>query len=111
MIGTVFSSLFMIFIQSAWGRISAGSLPFCSLSTGFLKAETIFDALEWPRQKAAGCPENGTMGSNVPNEGGQMVRYYGHDSNVARGKRKKQVQDGLIPSIISSLLKTIIGNL
>ena len=40
-----------------------------------------------------------------------MVRYYGHDSNVARGKRKKQVQDGLIPSIISSLLKTIIGNL
>ena len=23
------------------------------------KKENIFDALEWPRQKAAGCPENG----------------------------------------------------
>ena len=29
-----------------------------------------------------------------------MVRYYGHYSNVSRGKRKKQDQDGLIPSIL-----------
>ena len=28
------------------------------------------------------------------------VRYYGHYSNVSRGKRKKQDQDGLIPSIL-----------
>ena len=29
-----------------------------------------------------------------------MVRYYGHYSNVARGKRKKQDEDGLIPHIL-----------
>ena len=29
-----------------------------------------------------------------------MVRYYGHYSNVSRGKRKKQDQDRLIPSIL-----------
>jgi hypothetical protein len=27
-----------------------------------------------------------------------MVRYYGHYSNVARGIRKKQDENGLIPS-------------
>ena len=30
----------------------------------------------------------------------QMFRYYGHYSNVARGRRKRQDQDGLIPSIL-----------
>ena len=30
----------------------------------------------------------------------KMVRYYGHYSNVSRGKRKKRDQDGLIPSIL-----------
>ena len=29
-----------------------------------------------------------------------MVRYYGHYSNVSRGKRKKQGQDRMIPSIL-----------
>jgi len=29
-----------------------------------------------------------------------MVRYYGFYSNVSRGKRKKQDQDGMIPSIL-----------
>ena len=29
-----------------------------------------------------------------------MVRYYGHYSNVARGKRKMQDRDELIPSIL-----------
>jgi len=29
-----------------------------------------------------------------------MVRYYGYYSNVSRGKRKKQNQDGMIPSIL-----------
>jgi hypothetical protein len=38
--------------------------------------------------------------SDVPNKGEQMVRYYGDYSNVSRGKRKKQDQDGLIPSIL-----------
>ena len=56
--------------------------------------------------KAAGCPANGmqahslAMCSHVPNKGEQMVRYYGHYSNVARGKRKKQNQDVLIPHML-----------
>ncbi len=54
------------------------------------KEEKIFDALEW---LSAMC-------SHVPNKGEQMVRYYGFYSNVSRGKRKMQDQDGLIPSIL-----------
>ena len=54
------------------------------------KEEKTFDALEW---LAAMC-------SHVPNKGEQTVRYYGHYSNVARGNRKKQDQDDLIPSIL-----------
>jgi hypothetical protein len=49
-----------------------------------------FDALEW---LAAMC-------SHVPNKGEQMVRYYGYYSNVSRGKRIKEDQDQLIPSIL-----------
>ena len=52
--------------------------------------EKVFDALQW---LAAMC-------SHVPNKGEQMVRYYGYYSNVSRGKRKKQDQDELIPSIL-----------
>jgi len=40
------------------------------------------------------------MCSHVPNRGEQMVRYYGHYSNVKRGKRKKEEQDKIIPCII-----------
>jgi hypothetical protein len=54
------------------------------------KQTKIFDALEW---LAAMC-------SHVPNRGEQMVRYYGHYSNVKRGKRKKEEQDKIIPCII-----------
>jgi len=54
------------------------------------KDEKVFDPLEWI---AAMC-------SHVPNKGEQMVRYYGFYSNVARGKRKKNEQDELIPSIL-----------
>ncbi len=43
------------------------------------------------------------MASHVPNKGEQMVRYYGHYSNVARGKRKKQDHHGLIPAILEPL--------
>ena len=56
------------------------------------RSEKIFDALEW---LAAMC-------SHVPNKGEQMVRYYGYYSNVSRGKRKKQDQDGLVPCILQS---------
>ena len=54
------------------------------------KDEKVFDPLEWI---AAMC-------SHVPNKGEQMVRYYGFYSNLARGKRKKNEQDELIPSIL-----------
>ena len=54
------------------------------------KKEKVFDALEW---LAAMC-------SHVPNKGEQMVRYYGYCSNVSRGKRQKENQDGLIPYIL-----------
>ena len=56
------------------------------------KNEKGFDALEW---LAAMC-------SHVPNKGEQMVRYYGHYSNVARGKRKMMEEDELIPSVLES---------
>jgi hypothetical protein len=55
-----------------------------------VKEEKVFDALEW---LAAMC-------SHVPNKGEQMVRYYGYYSNVSRGKRQKENQDGLIPYIL-----------
>jgi hypothetical protein len=54
------------------------------------KEENVFDALEW---LAAMC-------SHVPDKGQQIVRYLSFYSNVARGKRKKNDQDGLIPSIL-----------
>ena len=54
------------------------------------KQEKVFDALEW---LSAMC-------SHVPDKGEQMVRYYGFYSNVSRGKRNKQDQDGLISSIL-----------
>jgi hypothetical protein len=40
------------------------------------------------------------MSSHIPNKGEQMVRYYGSYSNVCRGRRHKEDQDGLIPYII-----------
>ena len=52
----------------------------------------VFDALEW---LAAMC-------SHIPNRGEQMVRYYGHYSNVSRGKRRNKQADDLVPYIIES---------
>ena len=40
------------------------------------------------------------MWSHVPHKGEQMVRYYGYYSNVSRGKRQKENQDGPIPYIL-----------
>ena len=54
------------------------------------KTSKSFPALEW---LAAMC-------SHIPNRGEQMVRYYGYYSNVARGKRKKEESDDLVPCII-----------
>jgi hypothetical protein len=49
-----------------------------------------FSALEW---LAAMC-------SHIPNRGEQMVRYYGHYSNVSRGKRRQEGLDDAIPCIL-----------
>src|SRR5450759_4818320 len=38
--------------------------------------------------------------SHIPNRGEQMVRYYGHYSNVSRGKRQKEGSDETIPCIL-----------
>ena len=72
-------------------------------------ADTI--ALDWPRQRAAGCPANGmqaqalaAMCSHVPNKGEQIARYYGFYSNVARGQRKKTDADDKIPCFLESEL-------
>jgi hypothetical protein len=54
------------------------------------KKQTTFPALEW---LAAMC-------SHIPNRGEQMVCYYGYYSNVARGKRKTEARDDLIPFIL-----------
>ena len=43
----------------------------------------MFDVLEWLA----------AIYSHVPNKGEQMVRYYGHYSNVSRGRRKKAQTD------------------
>ena len=71
-------------------RIGIKFLYTPSQKSGFLSPSP--DALEW---LAAMC-------SHVPNKGEQMVRYYGHYSNVARGKRKMLEEDELIPSILES---------
>jgi len=54
------------------------------------KETKMLHALEW---LAARC-------SHVHNKGEQMVRYYGHYSNLARGKRKKADADDKIPCIL-----------
>jgi len=54
------------------------------------KEEKVFEALEWLA----------SMCSHVPNKGEQMVRYYEYYSNVSRGKRNKEDNDELIPSIL-----------
>jgi hypothetical protein len=61
----------------------------------------VFDVLEWPRQKAAGCKHSRAMCSHVPNRGEQLARYYGYYSNVSRGKRKKAGEDDKIPGILA----------
>lgn len=44
-------------------------------------------------------PSNGlrVMTSHIPNHGDQMVRYYGFYSNVSRGLREKENENGLLP--------------
>ena len=54
------------------------------------KLNKIFPALEWLAN----------LCSHIPNRGEQMVRYYGHYSNVSRGKRQKEGRDDAIPCIL-----------
>jgi hypothetical protein len=54
------------------------------------KDQKVFPAMEW---LAAMC-------SHIPNKGEHMVRYYGHYSNVSRGKRQIAGMDDDIPCIL-----------
>ena len=56
------------------------------------KNEKTFDALEW---QAAMC-------SHVPNNGEQMVRYYGYYSNISRGRHKQRNEDEWISYIMEA---------
>jgi len=56
------------------------------------KTTKVFPAMEW---LAAMC-------SHIPNKGEQMVRYYGHYSNVSRGKRQKNGNDDAVPCILEA---------
>lgn len=71
------------------------------------KEEKVFDALEWLVED----PDFGgaAMCSHVPNKGEQMVRYYGYYTNVSRGKRKREEQDDLIPSILEPVEDPDLG--
>jgi hypothetical protein len=81
------------------------------------KETKVIDALQWPRQRVAGCPANGMQAqaltampgaakpcedgcSHGPSKGDQIARYYRFYSNVARGKRKKTDADGKIPCFL-----------
>ena len=61
-----------------------------------------FDALDWPRQRTAGCKHSPQLVTHIPNKGEQMVRYYGFYSNKSRGLRKKAGTDDAVPALIES---------
>ncbi len=52
--------------------------------------QRIYDALEWLA----------AMMSHLPLKGEQLVKYYGHYSNRARGDRRKNEHDDLVPHIL-----------
>jgi len=56
------------------------------------RTSKVFPAREWLAN----------LCSHIPNRGEQMVRYYGHYSNVSRGKRQMEGNDDTVPSIIES---------
>jgi len=66
------------------------------------KTSKTFDALDWPRQRTAGCKHSPQLVIHIPNKGEQMVRYYGFYSNKSRGLRKKAGTDNIAPVLIDS---------
>jgi len=56
------------------------------------RTSKVFPALEWLAN----------LCSHISNRGEQMVRYYGHYSNISRGKRQMEGNDDAVPSIIES---------
>ncbi|MBL7174088.1 MAG: hypothetical protein ISS68_14760 [Desulfobacteraceae bacterium] len=52
--------------------------------------------------KGDGMRALAAMCTHVPDKGEQLVRYYGFYSNVSRGRRKKQEQDDIKPSILET---------
>jgi len=57
------------------------------------KQEKVFDALEWPHQKAAGCKHSPPCAPMSRIKVSPARRdYYGHYSNVSRGKRNIRIR-------------------
>jgi len=64
------------------------------------KKEEAFDALEWPRWQA-GCKHSRLCVTMCLTRVSPAERdYYGYYSNVSRGRRQKEDQNGLIPCIL-----------
>ena len=51
-----------------------------------------FDALDWLAR----------LVTHIPNEGEQMIRYYGYYSNKSRELRKKAGMDDAVPALIDA---------
>ena len=56
------------------------------------KTTKVFPAMKWLA----------AMYSHIPNKGEQMIRYYGHYSNVSRGKRKEAGTNDDAPCILDA---------
>jgi hypothetical protein len=78
--------------QDREGKVVYAAKAYPGRRSGDGKSVKISPALEW---LAAMC-------SHIPNRGEQMVRYYGHYSNVSRGKRQKDGLDDAVPCILES---------
>ena len=63
-----------------------------------------FDALDWPRQRTAGCKHSPQLVTHIPNKGESAgrIRYFGFYSNKSRGLRKKAGTDNAVPALIES---------
>jgi len=67
------------------------------------EATVVYRAKKGRETKTFGaCEWLAAMCSHIPNQGEQMVRYYGYYSNVCRGKRQKEKIDDALTCIIES---------
>ena len=84
-----FSSERMIYIAA--GELPDGIAKVIYQSKDGNRSKT-FDAVDWLAQ----------LVTHIPNNGEQMVRYYGFYSNQSRGLRKKVGTDDEVPALIDS---------